>query len=57
MGTGRWRTHEEILAYFDGLELLDPGLVPMPEWRPGPDDKAAPGITYHTFVGGVGRKV
>ncbi|MBB5783887.1 SAM-dependent methyltransferase [Nonomuraea jabiensis] len=56
LGTGRWRTREEILAYFDGLELLEPGLVPLPEWRPGPDDRATPGITYHTFVGGVGRK-
>lgn len=56
LGTGRWRTREEILAYFDGLDLVDPGLVPLPEWRPGPDDHATPGITYHTFVGGVARK-
>ncbi|QYC42914.1 S-adenosyl methyltransferase [Nonomuraea coxensis DSM 45129] len=56
MGTGRWRTREEILAYFDGLELLEPGLVPLPEWRPDEGDHAMPGITYHTFVGGVARK-
>ncbi|MEO3870806.1 SAM-dependent methyltransferase [Nonomuraea sp. B12E4] len=56
LGTGRWRTREEILAFFDGLELLEPGLVPLPEWRPGAGDHAAPGITYHTFVGGVARK-
>ncbi|MFB4280101.1 MULTISPECIES: SAM-dependent methyltransferase [unclassified Nonomuraea] len=57
LGTGRWRTHEEILAYFDGLELLEPGLVPLPEWRPDPGEHQAElGITYHTFVGGVGRK-
>ncbi|MGW2147943.1 SAM-dependent methyltransferase [Nonomuraea bangladeshensis] len=56
MGTGRWRTRAEILAYFDGLDLLEPGLVPLPEWRPGEDDHATPGITYHTFVGGVARK-
>ncbi|WP_336207330.1 SAM-dependent methyltransferase [Nonomuraea sp. LPB2021202275-12-8] len=56
LGTGRWRTREEILSYFDGLELLEPGLVPLPEWRPEPDDSAVPGITYHTFVGGVARK-
>ncbi|MBF8189428.1 SAM-dependent methyltransferase [Nonomuraea sp. K274] len=56
LGTGRWRTREELLPYFDGLELLEPGLVPLPEWRPDPGDRAAPGITYHTFVGGVGRK-
>ncbi|GAB2950119.1 SAM-dependent methyltransferase [Nonomuraea fastidiosa] len=57
LGTGRWRTREEILAYFEGLELLEPGLVPLPEWRPETGDhQAAPGITYHTFVGGVARK-
>jgi hypothetical protein len=67
LGTVRWRTRQEILAYFDGLELLDPGLVPLPEWHPGPDeysyqgmnyygDHAYPPITYYTFLGGVGRK-
>ncbi|TMR14651.1 SAM-dependent methyltransferase [Nonomuraea turkmeniaca] len=56
LGTGRWRTREEILAYFDGLELVEPGLVPLPEWRPEAEDRAEPGITYHTFVGAVARK-
>ncbi|MBO3745109.1 SAM-dependent methyltransferase [Streptosporangiaceae bacterium NEAU-GS5] len=56
LGTGRWRTREEILAYFDGMELLAPGLVPIPDWRPRDDDWARPGITYHTFVGAVARK-
>ncbi|MEV0999160.1 SAM-dependent methyltransferase [Nonomuraea sp. NPDC050202] len=56
LGTGRWRTREEILACFDGLDLLEPGLVPLPEWRPGSGDRAEPGITYHTFVGAVARK-
>jgi O-methyltransferase involved in polyketide biosynthesis len=56
LGTGRWRSREEILAYFDGLELLEPGLVPLPEWRPEANDRAEPGITYHTFVGAVARK-
>ncbi|TMR93776.1 SAM-dependent methyltransferase [Nonomuraea basaltis] len=56
LGTGRWRARAELLAYFDGLELLEPGLVPLPEWRPDGEDEATPGITYHTFVGGVARK-
>ncbi|MEU1729426.1 SAM-dependent methyltransferase [Actinomadura sp. ATCC 39365] len=56
MGTGRWRTREEILGFFDGLELLEPGLVPLAEWRPEPGYRPALGITYHTFLGGVGRK-
>ncbi|MFI7422179.1 SAM-dependent methyltransferase [Nonomuraea sp. NPDC049684] len=56
MGTGRWRTRAEILGFFDGLELLEPGLVPLAEWRPEPGYHPALGITYHTFLGGVGRK-
>ncbi|MFI7133092.1 SAM-dependent methyltransferase [Nonomuraea sp. NPDC050153] len=56
LGTGRWRAREEILACFDGLELLEPGLVPLPEWRPHPDDLARPGVSHHTLVGGVARK-
>ncbi len=34
------RTRAEILRFFDGLELLEPGLVQVHRWRPGP---AAPG--------------
>ncbi|NBE94231.1 SAM-dependent methyltransferase [Nonomuraea sp. KC401] len=56
LGAGRWRTREEILTYFDGLEVLEPGLVPLPEWRPDPGDQAELGITYHAFVGAVARK-
>jgi hypothetical protein len=31
------RTVEEIVGYFDGLELVEPGVVPISHWRPGPD--------------------
>ncbi|HEY3034658.1 MAG TPA: SAM-dependent methyltransferase, partial [Streptosporangiaceae bacterium] len=34
------RTRAEILRFFDGLELLEPGLVQIHRWRPG---LAAPG--------------
>jgi len=34
LGSGRFRTLEEITAYFDGFELVDPGVVYLPEWRP-----------------------
>src|SRR3989440_7388156 len=29
-----YRTPERITHLFDGLELLEPGVVPMPQWRP-----------------------
>jgi len=34
------RPRVEILRFFDGLELLEPGLVQVHRWRPG---LAAPG--------------
>lgn len=34
------RTRAEILRFFDGLELLEPALVQVHQWRPG---QAAPG--------------
>jgi hypothetical protein len=30
----------ELTSFFDGLDLIEPGLVPCPQWRPdgrGPD--------------------
>jgi S-adenosyl methyltransferase len=59
LGTGRWRSEEEILSYLPGLEVLEPGLVPMEEWRPDPDfdaDEVDQSDTYFTFVGVVARK-
>lgn len=36
---GRPRSRETVLGYFDGFELVEPGLVHSPQWRPdGPDD-------------------
>jgi trans-aconitate methyltransferase len=35
------RSHAQITRFFDGLEMLDPGLVQVHRWRPGsaaPDD-------------------
>ncbi|MGV9904143.1 SAM-dependent methyltransferase [Streptomyces sp. NPDC003388] len=42
-GRGRWRTDEEIEALLDGLEILDPGIVPAPLWRP--DAAGGPGLS------------
>ena len=34
IGSGRMRSAAEITAFFDGLELVEPGVVFLPEWRP-----------------------
>jgi S-adenosyl methyltransferase len=46
------RTRGEISRYFDGLDFVSPGLVPVPQWRT-PADPAAEGVTWYA---GVGRK-
>ncbi|HUQ59820.1 SAM-dependent methyltransferase [Lentzea sp.] len=49
------RTREEIEALFAGFELVEPGVVPLPLWRPEDtktDDPDKAGI-----YGAVGRKV
>jgi hypothetical protein len=36
VGSGWFRTLDEIGAYFGGLELVEPGLLPVSSWRPDP---------------------
>jgi hypothetical protein len=48
-----YRTHEEVLRFFGGLELAEPGLVRVPEWRPASELEAK---TPAVLWGGVGRK-
>ena len=51
------RTSVEVLRLFDGLEVVDPGVVPIDEWRP--DERVPPppeGAGDPPFHAGVGRK-
>ena len=48
------RSPAEIASFFDGLEVLEPGVVSCPRWRPDPAPDATP-AEIDTF-GGVGRK-
>ena len=47
------RSHDEVTRFFDGLEILEPGVVPVQEWRPASDEEAA---ARAGMWGGVGRK-
>ena len=49
------RTRAEVSAFFDGLEIIDPGLVPIPRWRPGPQETGDPPARIAAY-GGVGRR-
>ncbi|KES09195.1 hypothetical protein BU52_03860 [Streptomyces toyocaensis] len=48
------RTREEIARFFEGYDMVEPGLVPMPQWRP---DTAPEDEDPYAFSGfaGVGR--
>ena len=48
------RTPEEIAHFFDGLELVEPGVVSCPLWRPEPSPSGVPAEV--DAFGGVGRK-
>jgi hypothetical protein len=37
---GAGRTREQVARFFDGLELVDPGVVWVHEWRSRPQDQA-----------------
>jgi hypothetical protein len=48
------RTPEQIAGFFDGLDLVAPGVVSVPLWRPDPSP-FEPSATVDNF-GGVGKK-
>jgi hypothetical protein len=51
------RTRAEVLRFFEGLELVEPGLVHSPLWRPeGPDDVFLDQPGRALVFAGVGRK-
>jgi hypothetical protein len=49
------RPHARILEYFDGLRLVDPGLVFIPLWRPDPGERVEHPERISAYAG-VGRK-
>ena len=51
------RSLTEFSRFFDGLELLGPGVIPVSGWRPGPEDVAAQAEGIVPVYAGVARKV
>ncbi|UUN30518.1 SAM-dependent methyltransferase [Streptomyces sp. FIT100] len=49
------RTREEIARFFDGFELVEPGLVSMGNWRPDTPAEQEDPYAFSGFAG-VGRK-
>jgi S-adenosyl methyltransferase len=57
VGRAQFRTLDQVKPLFDGLELIEPGLVLVPDWRPDP---GTPGVRDHPVLqmacAGVARK-
>jgi hypothetical protein len=48
-----YRSHAEVVRFFDGLDMVEPGLVRVQQWRPSSEVEAkSPAALW----GGVGRK-
>ncbi|WP_433279377.1 SAM-dependent methyltransferase [Pseudonocardia xinjiangensis] len=56
LGSGRFRTWDENRSFFEGLEMVEPGLVYLNTWRPD-EDTPRDHPVEKLFVGGIGRKV
>jgi hypothetical protein len=51
-----FRDRTEFTAFFDGFDVVEPGVVPLPLWRPGsPDDVTDDARIFPGFAA-VGRK-
>jgi hypothetical protein len=50
-----FRSRDEIARFFDGLELVDPGLVHLNDWRPD-EQTPTPNGRISPIYCGVGRK-
>ena len=50
---GYYRNQAEVAQFFTGLELLEPGVVPVQHWR---QDSEIEGARRAAMWGGVGRK-
>jgi hypothetical protein len=48
------RTHAQVSRFFDGLDMVEPGLVQLHRWRPDTDDPAQDSELAN--YGGVGRR-
>jgi hypothetical protein len=49
------RSRQELIRFFDGLELLEPGVVSASLWRPDTCELGTPAEVFN--FSGVGRKL
>jgi hypothetical protein len=52
----RLRSATQVTAFFEGLEVVEPGVVSCPRWRPDPNDRSRGLPAEMDQFAGVGRK-
>jgi hypothetical protein len=50
------RSHAEVLSFFDGYDLIEPGLVQVPLWHPESPEPKHEDLVRVGVYGGVARK-
>jgi hypothetical protein len=56
MGSGRFRTRQQLLALFPGLKVLEPGLVPCDDWWPDGPRLRELNLVRQCIAGAIGYK-
>ena len=46
----------ELVGFFTGMDLVEPGIVPVPLWKPGPSDEHVRNPELVQVHAGLGRK-
>jgi hypothetical protein len=50
------RTMSEVTKFFDGLDVLEPGVVPIVDWRPEVPEDDRPPLSDTALYGVAARK-
>ena len=56
MGSGFFRSREEIESFFGGLEPVEPGIVRLCDWWPDGPNLEPNNTVDEILIGGVARK-
>jgi hypothetical protein len=56
LGSIRWREDSQILSWFGKWKMVEPGLVPLADWRPAMPAHSLHPEVHHSFSGGLARK-
>lgn len=56
LGRGQLRSRDQIARFFDGLDIVEPGIVHLPDWRPDEPVSRPLDISGLLYLGALARK-